>query len=331
MTDCDSLQIVFAGTPDFAATALQGLIGSQHRISGVLTQPDRPAGRGRKLVASAVKQLAEENDIPVQQPLSLRDEEVLHTLKNWPCDVMVVAAYGLMLPQAVLDWPMLGCLNIHASLLPRWRGAAPIQRAILAGDVQSGVCIMKMDAGLDTGDIVQEATVPINSATTGGDLHDALAALGKDLLLETLSPFCSGSLPFKAQPKEGISYATKLDKAEAVLDFGQSAQQLHRQIQAFNPWPVSETRLNGERIRIWRSRLPETSATQDNDEVTSGNTLKAATKGVPGAVIRLEDDAVIVSTGNGTLALTMLQRPGKKPLSAGDFCRGLELKDQVFG
>lgn len=229
---------------------------------------------------------------------------------------MVVAAYGLILPESVLSWPALGCLNIHASLLPRWRGAAPIQRAILAGDRESGVCIMKMDAGLDTGDVLSRESVPIDSATNGGQLHDTLADLGGSLLLATLPPFCKGDIAPQAQAQNGITYADKLDKAEALLDFTKTTLALHRQIQAFNPWPVAEVPLEGERIRIWRS------------EVVSSDQASPAP---PGTVVDINERAVHVATGDGVIALVELQRPGKKPLPAHAFCLGVGLDNKVFG
>ena len=321
MTDASRLRVVFAGTPDFAAVALRALIRSDHEVVAVLTQPDRPAGRGRSLKASPVKALAEDHDIPVQQPLNFKEQSSLDALSALNCDVMVVAAYGIILPQAVLDTPRHGCLNIHASLLPRWRGAAPIQRAILAGDTQSGVCIMHMDAGLDTGDVISESVVAIHADTTGSDLHDTLADVGARALLEVLTPWCSGELKAVAQPEEGITYAEKLNKAEAKLDFSLSAIELHRKIQAFNAWPVASCTLDDMQIRIWRSEIP-------SSEIPSDAILPADCQ--PGDVLAVTPEYIRVATGDGALDITELQKPGKKTLSAGEFNRGTDLSNKAF-
>jgi len=316
MMDCQSLRIVFAGTPDFAACALQALLDSEHQVVGVLTQPDRPAGRGRALKPGPVKALAELNNVPVQQPVNFRDEQSVEFVREFDCDVMVVAAYGLILPEAVLSIPRLGCLNIHASLLPRWRGAAPIQRALLAGDDESGVCIMKMDVGLDTGDVLCTARVPLTNTMIGGELHDALAALGASTLVEMLSPYCRGELTSAVQPEVGVTYAEKLSKAEAALDFSESAITLHRKIQAFNPWPVCDATLDKVRYRIWRSAVP------DN--------IKPPESAVPGQVLSASDQGVRVATADGVLDILEIQKPGKKPMQAGDFSRGTDLVNKVF-
>lgn len=316
MTDCQSLRIVFAGTPDFAATALQALLDSEHQVIGVLTQPDRPAGRGRALKPGPVKALAQLNNVPVRQPLNFRDEQSRELVRAFDCDVMVVAAYGLILPTAVLDIPRLGCLNIHASLLPRWRGAAPIQRALLAGDKESGVCIMKMDAGLDTGDVLSTATVTLTPTMIGGELHDALAELGAKKLVEILSPYCRGELTPVAQPEVGVTYADKLSKAEAALDFSESAITLHRKIQAFNPWPVCDAKLDDVRYRIWRSVVAT--------DVPVPGTAQ------PGQVLSADDNGIHVATANGVLTILEIQKPGKKPMQAGDFSRGTDLVNKVF-
>ncbi len=244
------LRVVFAGTPDFAASSLAAVLDSEHEVVAVYTQPDRPAGRGRKLTPSPVKQLAQGHGLPVYQPASLKDADAQAELAALNADVMVVVAYGLLLPQAVLDTPRLGCINVHASLLPRWRGAAPIQRAIEAGDSASGVTIMQMDAGLDTGAMLYEVRTPITSRTTGGDLHDRLAIQGANALVNVLDQLDSDSLEATPQPEEGVTYAAKLSKAEAELDFTQSAEQLARKIRAFNPWPVAWCTLGNDRLRL---------------------------------------------------------------------------------
>ncbi|BCB06723.1 methionyl-tRNA formyltransferase [Vreelandella venusta] len=244
------LRVVFAGTPDFAASSLAAVLESQHQVVAVYTQPDRPAGRGRKLTPSPVKQLAVEHGLPVYQPASLKGTDAQAELAALNADVMVVVAYGLLLPQAVLDIPRLGCINVHASLLPRWRGAAPIQRAIEAGDSASGVTIMQMDAGLDTGEMLYEVHTPITSRTTGGDLHDRLAIQGANALINVLDALDSNGLEPTPQPDEGVTYAAKLSKAEAELDFHQPAEQLARKIRALNPWPVAWCTLGNDRLRL---------------------------------------------------------------------------------
>lgn len=318
MIDCQRLRVVFAGTPDFAASALQALIETDHQIVGVLTQPDRPAGRGRTLKASPVKVLAEQHAIPVQQPTRFQaNDGSIEAVANLDCDIMVVAAYGIILPAAVLSLPRLGCLNIHASLLPRWRGAAPIQRALLAGDEASGVCIMKMDEGLDTGPVISTARLPLTDTLTGGELHDALATLGASTLVESLSGFCSGELMPIAQSQEGITYAKKLNKAEAALDFSESAVSLHRKIQAFNPWPCCDAVLEGVRYRIWRSQIPAD--------------ISVPLSAKPGQVLNADDNGIRVATSDGVLDIIEIQKPGKKPMHAGEFSRGTNLTGKVFG
>lgn len=316
MSDCNRLRIVFAGTPDFAATALQALLDSEHEVVGVLTQPDRPAGRGRTLKSGPVKALAEQNAIPVQQPLNFKDEQSIAAVREFDCDVMVVAAYGLILPAAVLNIPRLGCLNIHASLLPRWRGAAPIQRALLAGDTESGISIMKMDEGLDTGDVFCIACVDLTDQMTGGELHDTLAAFGATAIVETLSRLCRGGLVPAPQSPTGITYAHKLSKAEAALDFSESAMSLHRKIQAFNPWPVCDATLDDVRYRIWRSVVP--------DDVSVPESAQ------PGQVLSSTEAGIRVATSDGVLDIIQIQKPGKKPMSAGDFSRGTDIVNKVF-
>lgn len=318
--DCERLRIAFAGTPEFAAVALDALIASNHDVVLVLTQPDRPAGRGRKLAPSAVKQRALTAGIPVQQPVSLKNEQALADLASVKADVLIVAAYGLILPQAVLDLPALGCLNIHGSLLPRWRGAAPIQRAILAGDRQTGVCIMQMDAGLDTGDVLLERRLDIGDDESAAALHDRLATLGAEALMATLTPLCRGELTPVAQPQSGVTYAEKLSKAEARLDFSAASIEIHRRIRAFNPWPVAEATLCGERVRIWSSRTAPV-ATEQAAQLTAI---------APGTVVETLPDALRVRTGDGLIELLTLQWPGKKMQAAAVFGQGRALDGEQF-
>ena len=314
--NCDRLKVAFAGTPEFAAVALDALLSSAHQVVGVLTQPDRPAGRGRKLTASAVKQRALAAEVPVLQPLTLKSDEALEAFQSLHADVLVVAAYGLILPQSVLDTPALGCLNIHASRLPRWRGAAPIHRAILAGDTETGVCIMQMDAGLDTGDVLLEKQCAIGADETVAQLHDRLAALGAQALLMALPAWCRGELEVRVQPSQGVSYAEKLTKSEAQLDFALPAEQLHRRVRAFNPWPVAETMLEEQRVRFWKSRLV--------------NEPPLDPAAVPGTIVALSDDAIRVRAGDADIEFLELQWPGKKAQSAADFAHGHSLPGQVF-
>jgi len=318
--DCTALRVVFAGTPAFAAVALQALLASRHEVVGVLCQPDRPTGRGRKLVAGEVKRAALEHGVPVQQPATLKSGEARRALAALRPDVLVVAAYGLLLPPDVLSLPALGCLNIHASLLPRWRGAAPVQRAILAGDARTGVTIMQMDAGLDTGDVLLERAVAIHADTTSQTLHDTLAATGAALIVPALEGRCSGALVPVPQPEAGITYAAKLDKREARLDLSRPAVELDRCIRAYVPWPVAETELVGERVRLWGSRL-----------APSPHDASAA----PGTVIALtgegDEAALVIATGEGALALTRLQRDGGRAMSAAAFAHDRALIGQRFG
>ena len=318
--NCESLKVAFAGTPEFAAVALQALLNSSHQVVGVLTQPDRPSGRGRKLTPSAVKQCAVEAGVPVLQPVSLKSEEAVDAVRQLNADVLVVAAYGLILPQSVLDIPPMGCLNIHASLLPRWRGAAPIHRAILEGDSQTGVCIMQMDAGLDTGDILLEIKCDIEPDQNSSQLHDVLAELGAQGLLEALPARCRGELHVRVQPEEGVSYAEKLSKSEARLDFSQPAEALHRRVRAFNPWPVAEGELNGQRVRLWRSQLPESPL--------SGNGGK--NEPLPGTVVAVTADSIRVRAADQDIEFLVLQWPGKKAQSAREFAQGHDLIGSVF-
>ena len=310
-----SLRIAFAGTPQFALPALQALLKSRHQVVGVLTQPDRPAGRGQQMRASPVKLLALDAQLPLAQPPTLKTPESRAELAQWAADVLVVVAYGLILPPPVLALPRLGCVNIHGSLLPRWRGAAPIQRAILAGDAETGVTIMQLDAGLDTGPMLLERVRPIGSQDTAGDLHDALSELGAAALLEALDGLAAGTLKPRAQPAEGASYAPKIEKSESPLDWSVSAIHLDRKIRAFNPWPVAETRFAGESLRVLRARIAEPVGAHD----------------APGTLLGIAEDGLRVACGEGVLAVRELQRAGKRPVSARDFANAVRLAGLRFG
>ncbi|MBP7490139.1 MAG: methionyl-tRNA formyltransferase [Azospira sp.] len=294
------MKIVFAGTPEFAARALAALYEAGHDIPLVLTQPDRPAGRGMTLQASPVKQLALSRGSEVFQPLTLKDEAAQEKLRLLAPDVMVVAAYGLILPQAVLDIPRHGCLNIHASLLPRWRGAAPIHRAILAGDAESGVCIMQMEAGLDTGPVLLSASTPITAQDTSQTLHDKLALQGAQLIVSALQHL---PLPAVAQPEAGVTYAAKLDKSEAPLDWRRPAAELDRQIRAFTPFPGTTAVLDGAPLKVWAA-------------------LPRSESGVPGTVLAADKHGILVACGSGSLLLTELQKAGGKRLPVAQFLAG---------
>lgn len=308
-----SLSVLFAGTPEFSVPALEALVASRHRVVAVYTQPDRPAGRGQQLATSAVKQSAIRHGLPVEQPATLRDQATIHRLEQWQADVMVVVAYGLILPAAVLALPRLGCLNIHASLLPRWRGAAPIHRALLAGDSQTGVTIMRMDAGLDTGPMLLERITPIASSDTSAALHDRLAAMGADALLTALDGVIDGSIAGRAQPQQGVTYAAKIRKDEALIDWSKTAIEIDRQVRAFNPWPVAETRFDGQQLRVW--------------EANPVNETAAAT---PGTVVATAADGIRVATGLGILNLTRVQLAGRKAVTAAEFLNAHRLDGAVF-
>ncbi|MCB8746059.1 methionyl-tRNA formyltransferase [Rhodoferax sp. U2-2l] len=313
------MKLVFAGTPEFAAVALAKLLAAGHEVVLVLTQPDRPAGRGLKLQASPVKQLALQHGIPVAQPRSLRLDgkypddahAAQRTLQAAGADAMVVAAYGLILPQWVLDVPKHGCFNIHGSLLPRWRGAAPIHRAIEAGDAQTGVTIMQMDAGLDTGDMLLKQAVPILDTDTTGSLHDQLADLGADLMVQALAQLQQGALRPVPQPTEGVTYAAKVDKAEASIDWSQSAQTITRRVRAFNPFPAASTVLNGEPLKVWSARVGAQVAPPDQ---------------VGGHIVSVTPEGIGVVAMDSVVLITELQRPGGKRLAVADFLRGCELR-----
>lgn len=294
------MKIVFAGTPEFAARALAALYEAGHDIPLVLTQPDRPAGRGMTLQASPVKQLALSRGSEVFQPLTLKDEAAQEKLRLLAPDVMVVAAYGQILPQAVLDIPRHGCLNIHASLLPRWRGAAPIHRAILVGDAESGVCIMQMEAGLDTGPVLLSASTAITAQDTSQTLHDKLAVQGAQLIVSALQRL---PLPAVAQPEAGVTYAAKLDKSEAPLDWRRPAAELDRQIRAFTPFPGTTAVLDGAPLKVWAA-------------------LPRSESGVPGTVLAADKHGILVACGSGSLLLTELQKAGGKRLPVAQFLAG---------
>jgi methionyl-tRNA formyltransferase len=309
-----ALKIVFAGTPQFAVPALQALTSSGHDIVAVYTQPDRPAGRGRHLSMSAVKQCALDSRLLVEQPDNLRDAASLQRLRELAADLMIVAAYGLLLPAEALSIPALGCINIHASLLPRWRGAAPIQRAILAGDRRTGIDIMRMEAGLDTGPVLLERSIAIDERDTAGSLHDRLAELGAQVLMEALPGIATGTLHARPQAAEGVTYAAKLRKEEARIDWSHSAIEIDRRVRAFNPWPVAETRWREQQLRVWHA-------------VPTGQQSSAP----PGTVIAVHEGGAEVSTGSGTLVLTRVQLAGRKPTAIAEFLRAHSFHGVVLG
>lgn len=297
----DSLRIIFAGTPDFAARHLDALLSSEHQIVGVFTQPDRPAGRGKKLMPSPVKVLAEEKGIPVFQPVSLRPQENQQIVADLQADVMVVVAYGLILPKAVLEMPRLGCLNVHGSLLPRWRGAAPIQRSLWAGDTETGVTIMQMDVGLDTGDMLYKLSCPITAEDTSATLYDKLAQLGPQGLLATLTQIATGTATPEIQDETQVTYAEKLSKEEALLDWSLPAEQLERCIRAFNPWPMSYFVIEDQPVKVWKASVKNSQA-----------------KAEPGTIIEANKQGIQVATAEGILNLESLQPAGKKAMNAQD-------------
>lgn len=295
----EALRIVFAGTPEFAAEHLKALLDTPHQIIAVYSQPDRPAGRGQKLSPSPVKQLALQHDIPVYQPQTLRDPAAQAELKSLDADLMVVVAYGLILPQMVLDTPRLGCLNSHASLLPRWRGAAPIQRAVEAGDAESGVTVMQMEAGLDTGPMLLKVSTPISAEDTGGSLHDRLATLGPQAVIAAIGGLAAGTLNGEVQDDSLATYAHKLNKDEARLDWSRPASELERLVRAFNPWPICHSTLGGEALKVHAAELGEG-------------------QGKPGSLLAADKSGLTVACGEGALRLTRLQLPGGKALAFSD-------------
>lgn len=297
----DSLRIIFAGTPDFAARHLDALLSSGHNVVGVFTQPDRPAGRGKKLMPSPVKVLAEEKGISVFQPASLRPQENQQLVSDLRADVMVVVAYGLLLPKAVLDMPRLGCINVHGSLLPRWRCAAPIQRSLWAGDTETGVTIMQMDVGLDTGDMLKIATLPIEASDTSASMYDKLAELGPQALLECLEDIAQGTAVAVKQDDALANYAHKLSKEEARINWNDEAAHIERCIRAFNPWPMSHFEVAENSIKVWQARVETRTVSQ-----------------TPGTIIQADKSGIYVATGQDVLVLESLQIPGKKALPVQD-------------
>jgi methionyl-tRNA formyltransferase len=313
-----SLRLGFAGTPEFAVPALSRLAGTQHSVEVVFTQPDRPAGRGQVLQASAVKKKALELGIRVLQPASFKSAEALDALRDAQLDVLVVVAYGQILPSAALAVPTRGCFNIHGSLLPRWRGAAPIQRALLAGDCLTGVTIMRMESGLDTGPMLLARSLDVGLRDNAQTLHDKLAQLGADLIVEAMQTIAAGNWRELPQPAEGVTYAEKISKAEAPIDWRHAAGQISRQVRAFNPWPVAQTQFNGEALRIWDAE------SVDLHFAAAGRDLS------PGTVMAATGEGIDVACGTGVLRIYRLQLPGRKPLTAQEFLQGQRLTGAVF-
>jgi methionyl-tRNA formyltransferase len=308
-----ALRVAFAGTPQFARMALEAILHSRHRVVGVFTRPDRPRGRGQHRSASPVKEAALAAALPLCEPLTLQDGPALQSLAQWRADVLVVVAYGLILPRSMLEAPRLGCINVHASLLPRWRGAAPIQRAILAGDASTGITLMRMQAGLDTGPILLQHPWTIGATDTAGSLHDALATLGSRTLIEGLDHLAATRMDGTPQPEEGVTYAAKITKAEARIDWHLGAADIERRVRAFNPQPIAETALGEERLRIFEARI----------EAGDGDPAAA-----PGRVIAAGDRGPIIQCGAGALALTRLQRPGRRVVAGREFAAGSDLLGQ---
>ncbi len=296
-----SLRIVFAGTPDFAARHLAALLSSEHEVIAVYTQPDRPAGRGKKLTASPVKNIALEHDIPVYQPENFKSDEEKQALADLNADIMVVVAYGLLLPQAVLDTPKLGCINVHGSILPRWRGAAPIQRSIWAGDAETGVTIMQMDIGLDTGDMLKIATLPIEATDTSSSMYEKLADLGPQALIDCLADIAADKAVPVKQDDELANYAKKLSKEEARINWSDDAAHIERCVRAFNPWPMSHFEAAENSIKVWQSRVAEQTSNKP-----------------AGTIVQADKTGIYVATGNGVLVLEQLQVPGKKAMPVQD-------------
>jgi len=308
----DSLRLVFAGTPPFAVPALKALVRSPHQVVGTLTRPDKPAGRGRQMTENAVKSAARELGIPVLQPERPRTPQDLRALCAQAPDAMIVAAYGLLLPSALLDWPRLGCINIHASLLPRWRGAAPIQRALLAGDEQTGVSIMQMEPTLDTGPVFLRKTAAVDPAETSLTLHEKLAELGAQAIVEAIDGIAAGRLT--AQPQAGpATYARRIEKTEARIDWSQPAAQVERHVRAFNPWPIAETSLHDQTLRVWAAHAQPT-----------------AHEARPGTVLA-STAALVIACGEGALALDIVQLPGRRPLPVREFLLAHDLKGEILG
>ncbi len=316
-----ALKIIFAGTPDFSVAPLKALLESEHEVIAVYTQPDRPAGRGRKLTPSPVKACALEHGIDVYQPEKLKTAEDQQLLSDLGADLMVVVAYGIILPKVVLDAPRLGCINIHASLLPRWRGAAPIQRAILAGDTQSGITIMQMDEGLDTGDMLLKNPCDIAADESGSSLHDRLAVMGAEALMQALPGIVTQTLEPEKQDDALANYAHKLQKAEALIDWSKSAKQLQLQVNAFNAWPVAQTPIDvkgkPQMLRIWRAEAIDATGADMAEP--------------PGTVVSCEKQGIDVATGEGYLRLLEIQMPGKKPMDVQAFVNANDISGIVLG
>ena len=308
------MKIIYAGTPEFAVPALQSLIDSRHEMVAVYTQPDRPAGRGRKLQMSPVKQLALSHALPVFQPSNFREQADIDALQALRADLMVVAAYGLLLPAPVLSAPRLGCVNIHASLLPRWRGAAPIQRSILAGDAETGITLMQMDEGLDTGGMLAWSRLQINADSSAAELHDRLMVMGAELLMAQLDDIEAGTIQAEIQDDDLACYASKLNRHEAHIDWSKSADELAREVRAFNPWPVSHTELQGRNVKIWVALASRESSDRP-----------------PGWIIGHDRHAVRVSCGSGTLHIKELQLAGKKRQTSAEMLNALNLDGHQLG
>ena len=314
-TAASPLKLGFAGTPDFAVPALD-LLAAKHRICAVFTQPDRPAGRGQLLHMSPVKRRALDLGLTVHQPATFKSPQAVEMLRAAGVDALVVVAYGLILPVAVLSVPTWGCINIHASLLPRWRGAAPIQRALLAGDAMTGVTIMRMEAGLDTGPMLTSRSTDIGPADTAKTLHDRLANMGAELIDESLHAISAGLVREVVQPAEGVTYAAKIDKSEALIQWQQGAEHIHRQVRAFNPWPVAQTQLNGQQLRVW-----------DAEAIAAP---RLGRESIPGTVLSATHEGIDVVCGSGILRILRLQLAGRKPLAAAQFLQGQRLDGMRF-
>ena len=295
------LNVIFAGTPDFAAMSLDALIASKHQLVAVYTQPDRESGRGKKVTMSPVKELALKHDIPVEQPINFKSADVKEALAKYNADIMIVAAYGLLLPQSVLDTPKFGCINVHASLLPRWRGAAPIQRAIEAGDSETGITIMQMEKGLDTGAIISQASTSITDNDTGATLHDKLATLGAELLIQTLDRMASEQINAETQDDALATYAHKLTKKEAFIDWSKDASSIERTIRAFNSWPVAQSSIDHKTVRIWQAQVIDSPSNES-----------------AGTIVQADKDGLVVACGHNQLLLTEIQLPGSRRMSVKD-------------
>lgn len=324
MNSPDNLRVVYAGTPDFAVPALKALHASGYTIAAVYTQPDRPAGRGRKVKPGPVKQAALDLGLPVEQPVNFKEPESIARLESFAADVLVVAAYGLILPKAVLDLPRHGCLNIHASLLPRWRGAAPIQRALLAGDATSGASIMVMEEGLDTGPVIATCEIPLHADMTAAELHDRVAEEGAEALVAVLPAWCRGEQQAIPQNDADVTYAEKLQKPEATIDWAEPALNIQRKVMAFNPWPVAQSAFDAERmLRIWKSSIPS--------ENTLTELHQAQPDVAPGSLQVVASERLFVMCGDGLLELLEVQLPGRKAMPVTDFLKSNQVDNHVLG